>query len=166
MSYYLWIAINIIFIGVVMTYTWSIQGNYSSIILIGQLFAQIAVLFFAINLNVFFIIQVIKKAQKKKVKISLAKLLRKLMKYHVRIASIGSIFIIIHATIMLYHVGNSIGYIHPKFLSGYIAIFALSINLFAGYLRHNRASGIRRKFHLYMAFIFALFFSVHLFIPL
>lgn len=87
------------------------------------------------------------------------------MKIRIPIAIIATSLIVVHAVIMIMKEAGQIGYFHPKLIAGYIAMITLSINLFAGYLKHLRASGFRRRFHLTMALIFAVSFLVHIFIP-
>jgi hypothetical protein len=165
MPYYVWIIINVLFIIVSALYIWTFHPYDSSVILFGKLFAQLAIILFLINVNMYFIFLVIRKSKVRNVKISLSKLSRKMMKAHIPIALAGTSLIVIHAGIMLFQLGEIIGFIHPKMITGYIGMFLLSITLFAGILRHKKSSGFRRKFHLTMAMIFTGVFIFHLFLP-
>jgi hypothetical protein len=97
------------------------------------------------------------------VKIRLAKFSRYLMKWHIKIAVLGTTIIMGHASINLYGVGSLIGWGHIKLLTGYLALVMLAVTLFAGYLRHKKASGFRRKFHLITAMTFLGAVLVHMF---
>jgi hypothetical protein len=85
------------------------------------------------------------------------------MKWHIKIGVAGAIVITGHALINFNQFGPLIGYTHLKLLSGYLAISLLSVTLIAGYLRHKKASGFRRKFHLIAAMSFLVTFLLHMF---
>ena len=121
---------------------------------------------FLINVNMYFIFLVIRKSTKRNVKVTLAKIARRMMKSHITIAVTATSIILIHASIMLVQLGPILGYLHPKLVSGYVAILLLALTLVGGYRRYRKASGFRRKFHLSMALIFAVLFTIHLFLPL
>jgi hypothetical protein len=55
MSYYVWIFINVLFINVSALYIWMVRPYDSSVVLIGKLFAQFAIILFLINVNMYFI---------------------------------------------------------------------------------------------------------------
>ena len=158
-----WIAVNIFLISLSFVYIWFFRSHDSSTIVMGQVLAQIGILLFIINVNMYFILLVIRKTPQRNIKISLAKFSRKMMKWHIRIASSGTIFIVFHAWIMINTIGATLGYNHLKLVSGYMSIFSLSITLLSGYLRHKKASGYRRKFHLISAMTFAVISLFHLF---
>lgn len=159
----LWIAANLFLVVSTIFYIWFFRPHDSSTIIMGQILAQIGILLFIINVNMYFILLVIRKSPQRKVKVSLAKFSRRMMKGHIRIAVSGTILIVFHAWIMFNKIGATLGYYHLKLVSGYLAIFFLAITLFSGYLRHKKSSGYRRKFHLGSAMIFALAFLIHLF---
>jgi hypothetical protein len=166
MSYYVWIIINGLFIIGSVLYIWGVHSYDSTVILLGKLLAQLAILLFLINVNMYFIFLVIRKSKVRNVKVALSKLSRKMMRAHIPIALAGTSLIALHAGIMLFQLGEIIGFFHPKMITGYFAIFMLALTLFAGVLRHKKASGFRRKFHLTTAMIFAGVFIIHLFLPL
>jgi hypothetical protein len=128
--------------------------------------AQIAMVLFLININMYFIFLVIRKTSVRQVKIRLAKFSRVMMKWHISIAITATTIIIGHAAINLYEIAPIIGFGDLKLVSGYLAIFFLFLTLSAGYLRHKKSSGVRRKFHLTTAMLFFLVFLVHMFIPI
>ena len=166
MPYYIWILANLVFVIMTGLFIWLFQTQASSVVTIGQLLAQVSIILFLINVNMYFIFLVIRKTRVRKVKLTLAKLSRKMMKAHIPLALIGSFFILIHGVVMLINVGERIGFGHGKLVSGYFSLFLLALTLYAGYLRHKKASGFRKKFHRIMAFSFTIIFTIHLFFPL
>jgi len=165
MPYYIWIIVNALVVFGTAIYIWLVTPHPSVIVRSAQFFSQIAIILFFVNINMYFIFLVIKKSNIKKIKINLTKIARKMMKWHIYIAILGTALIIVHAQIMMTQVGGVIGYFHPKMLSGYIAFLLLAFTLWGGYRRHKKSSGFRRKFHLIMAFIFGGLFMIHLFLP-
>lgn len=166
MAHILWIAANLIFILLSTTIIWLIRPHLTFFVSLGQLFAQIAILLFLININMYFIFLVIRKSTRRKVKVTLANFSRRMMRAHIPLAISGTFLILLHAGIMLWQLTPHFGFLHPKWLTGYLAILLLSVTLFAGALRHARASGFRRRFHLILALLFGLFFLLHLLMPL
>ncbi len=159
----LWIALNLFLVVSTFVYIWFFRPHDSSTIILGQIMAQMAILLFIVNVNMYFVFLVIRKTPQRKVKISLAKFSRWMMKGHIKIAVSGAILIVIHALIMLNQFGPTLGYGHMKLLSGYLAICLLTVTLYTGFLRHKKSSGYRRKFHLASAMTFAVVFLFHLF---
>jgi hypothetical protein len=89
-----------------------------------------------------------------------------MMKWHIKIAITATTIIIGHAAINLYEIAPVIGFGELKLISGYLALALLALTLAAGYLRHKKATGFRRKFHLTTAMVFFLLFLLHMFIPI
>ncbi|MBE4907549.1 hypothetical protein IMZ08_05660 [Bacillus luteolus] len=166
MSYYAWIIINVLFVFCSGVYIWLFQQNQSLSVITGQLLAQAGILLFLVNVNMYFIFLVIRKSKIRKLRTTLAKLSRKMMKVHIPLGIVGTAFVTIHAIIMLIELGNRIGFFHGKLVSGYLSISFLMLTLFAGYLRHKKSSGFRKKFHRTTAFAFTVAFTIHLFFPL
>lgn len=166
MAYYIWIFLNALLVISTFIYIWIFRSHDSQIVTLGQVFAQIAIILFIVNVNMYFIFLVIRRTKVRKLKITLAKMSRQMMKSHIKLAIIGKILILFHGGIMFVKLGELIGYINPKMISGMLAILFLAITLFAGYLRHKKSSGFRRKFHYTTAFLFTLFFLFHLFLPI
>ncbi len=166
MSYYAWIVFNVLFVVGSGIYIWLFHDDLSVSVITGQLLAQAGILLFLVNVNMYFIFLVIRKAKIRKLRTTLAKLSRKMMKAHIPIAIVGTAFVTIHAIIMLVELGSRIGFFHGKLVSGYISILFLVITLVAGYLRHQKSSGLRKKFHRTTAFTFTVAFTIHLFLPL
>jgi len=160
----LWTFFNIALFVVSIVYIWFFRPHDSSFIITSQLLAQIGVILFLVNINMYFIFLVIRKTSIRKIKIRLAKFSRYLMKWHIKIALLGTAVIVGHASINLYEFGRLIGFNHLKLLSGYLAISLLSITLFAGYLRHKKATGFRKKFHRIAAMSFLIAFLLHMFV--
>jgi hypothetical protein len=162
----LWIAVNSILIVFSFIYIWFFRPHDSSLVIVAQLLAQMAMILFLVNINMYFIFLIIRKSSVRKVKIRLAKFSRVMMKWHISIAITATTIIIGHAAINLYEIAPVIGYGNLKLVSGYLALAVLSLTLAAGYLRHKKASGFRRKFHLITAMTFFLVFLIHMFIPI
>nr|WP_304212189.1 hypothetical protein [Fredinandcohnia onubensis] len=166
MAYFIWILLNALLVISTFIYIWIFRSHDSQIVTLGQVFAQIAIILFIVNVNMYFIFLVIRRTKVRKLKIALAKMSRKMMKSHIKLAIIGTILIVFHGGIMLVKLGELIGYTNPKMISGMLAILFLAITLFAGYLRHKKSSGFRRKFHYTTAFLFTFLFLLHLFLPI
>ncbi|WP_010282922.1 hypothetical protein [Bacillus timonensis] len=166
MAYYIWISLNAILIISTMIYIWIFRTHDSQIVTLGQIFAQIAIILFLVNVNMYFIFLVIRRTKVRKMKITLAKISRQMMKSHIKIAVVGTILIVFHGGTMLVKLGEVIGYLNPKIMSGILAILCLAVTLFAGYLRHKKSSGFRRKFHYTAAFLFTFVFLLHVFLPI
>jgi hypothetical protein len=162
----LWISVNSILIVFSFIYIWFFRHHDSNLVIVAQLLAQMAIILFLVNINMYFIFLVIRKSSVRKVKIRLAKFSRVMMKWHISIAITATTIIIGHATINLYEIAPVIGYANLKLVSGYLAILVLSVTLTAGYLRHKKSSGFRRKFHLLTAMTFFIVFIIHMFIPI
>ncbi len=156
-----WLTINII--TVLLIVLWSLyQGYDSNYILIGKIIAQAAFILFLININMYFVFLLIRKSKIRNVKVKLAQISKKMMRYHIPIAITASLLIIVHAALMiLAHVTDLW---KAKTVSGAAAIGILIILLFSGLLRRWKASGKRRKFHFTMAFVFFGFVILHVFI--
>jgi uncharacterized membrane protein len=114
----------------------------------------------------YFIFLIIRKTKKREIKIRLATISRYLMKGHIKIALFSTIFTIGHIMINIFKYGPMIGYLHIKMVMGYSSFSLLMITLIAGYQRHKKASGFRKKFHRIMAMIFTFLFLLHMFIPI
>jgi hypothetical protein len=166
MAYYIWILLNALLVISTFIYIWIFRSHDSQIVTLGQVFAQIAIILFIVNVNMYFIFLVIRRTKVRKLKITLAKISRQMMKSHIKLAIIGTILIVFHGGIMLVKLGELIGYTNPKMISGLLSILFLTITLFAGYLRHKKSSGFRRKFHYTSAFLFTFLFLLHLFLPI
>ena len=166
MPHKLWIAVNSILIVFSFIYIWFFRPHDNSLVVLAQFLAQLAMVLFLININMYFIFLVIRKSSVRQVKIRLAKFSRVMMKWHISIAITATTIIMGHAAINLYKIAPVVGYDNLKLISGYLAIFFLVLTLAAGYLRHKKSSGFRRKFHLTTAMVFFLVFLVHMFIPI
>ncbi|MEH7382316.1 hypothetical protein V7138_17785 [Bacillus sp. JJ1533] len=166
MAYYIWIFLNAVLVISTFIYIWVFRTHDSQVVILGQVFAQIAIILFIVNVNMYFIFLVIRRTKVRKLKITLAKLSRYMMKTHIQLAIIGTILIVFHGGIMLAKFGEIIGFLNPKIISGIFALFCLALTLFAGYLRHQKSSGFRRKFHYTTAFLFTFVFLIHVFPPL
>jgi hypothetical protein len=166
MPHKLWIAVNCILIVFSFIYIWFFRPHDSNLVIIAQFLAQMAMILFLVNINMYFIFLVIRKSSVRQVKIRLAKFSRVMMKWHISIAVTATTIIIGHAVINLYEIAPVVGFGDLKLVSGYLTISILLLTLSAGYLRHKKLSGFRRKFHLTTAMVFFLVFLIHMFIPI
>ena len=166
MPHKLWIAVNSNLIVFSFIYIWFFRPHDSNLVVIAQFLAQMAVILFLVNINMYFIFLVIRKSPVRQVKIRLAKFSRVMMKWHISIAVTATTIIIGHAVINLYEIAPVVGFGDLKLVSGYLTISILILTLSAGYLRHKKSSGFRRKFHLTTAMVFFLVFLIHMFIPI
>jgi hypothetical protein len=156
-----WLTVNLLTVFIIVV--WShLQGYESNSIFLSKIFAQVAFILLLINLNMYFIFLLIRKSKLRDVKIRLAKISKRMMKYHVAIAVTATVLVALHAVIMLYaHYENLF---LRKTISGAFLIGILPILLFSGLLRRRKATGKRRKFHYMMAFVFFGFLFLHIFL--
>jgi len=166
MAYYVWLVVNSLLLISSLLVIWVFRPYDSATVLAGKWFAQLAILLFFINVNMYFIFLVIRKSKARHVKVTLSKRARSMMKAHIPFALVGTSMILFHGAIMAWKLGATIGFIHPKMVTGYGSVGLLTITLLAGFLRHRKASGFRRKFHLIAAMLFACLFLIHLFWPI
>ncbi|MBP2242796.1 hypothetical protein J2Z40_003377 [Cytobacillus eiseniae] len=142
---------------------WSLYRGYeSNYILIGKIISQAAFILFLININMYFVFLLIRKSKIRKVKIQLAKISKKMMKFHIPIAITATVLIISHAAIMITAHQEQLW--KAKTITGAVAFSLLVLLLYSGLLRRWKASGKRRRFHYTMAFIFLGFVLFHVFI--
>lgn len=153
-----WLTVNIFTVIIILIWSLS-QGYENNYILISKLFSQIAFLLFLVNLNMYFVFLLIRKSTVRNVKIKLAKISKRMMKYHIAIAVTATTLILLHAIFMLiFHDLNA------KTASGALAVGILTILLYSGLLRRKKATGRRRRFHYKMAFLFFGFAFIHIFL--
>lgn len=156
-----WLLVNTITICLIVG--WSFYQGYSSYyILSAKIFSQVAFVLFLVNVNMYFVLLLIRKGKDRNVKIKLAKISKKMMKYHVAIAVTAVVLIVLHGGMMISVQVHQLQ--NPKIVSGSVAFLVLATLLFSGMLRKLKASGFRRKFHYRMAFIFFAFIFIHIFI--
>jgi predicted anti-sigma-YlaC factor YlaD len=156
----IWLVVNlIIIIGMVV---WSLLHETDGLVLqMATIFSQLAVILVLLNINMYFIFLIIRKTKKRKVKLTLAKLSRKVMKVHVPIAISAASLIILHIIFIIFSIPFDLT--KPKLLTGLLAVIGLFFTLLAGYLRSKKATGNRRKYHIMTAFIFFIVALVHIF---
>lgn len=81
---------------------------------------------------------------------------RRYIRFHAAAAIVGLGWAIAH----VYFVAPTM-MVTPKVVSGMAVFITLGIVLFTGYLRQKKASGKRRKFHRYVAFMLIFLMIVH-----
>ncbi|MFB6467784.1 hypothetical protein ACE38V_13420 [Cytobacillus sp. Hz8] len=166
MFHKLWAAANIILLFGSIIFIWIFQPHINTLTVISQFLAQIAIILFIVNLNMYFLFLLIRKTKQRTMKIRLATFSRYLMKWHIKIAISSALLIAGHVIINFMKLGRIIGYDHIKMMMGYMAFILLQVTLIAGYLRHKKASGFRKEFHRVTAMVFTVIFLIHLLIPL
>jgi hypothetical protein len=82
---------------------------------------------------------------------------RRFIRFHMPAAILGVLFVLPHAAWMAYTLPITNFYT----LTGYLTSFALAGVLFTGYLRSQKSSGKRRRYHRYLSFLFVLLLLVH-----
>lgn len=156
-----WLSTNIITVFIIIL--WSLyQGYDTSLILIGKLLSQAAFILFLININMYFVFLLIRKSKIRPMKVKLAQISKRMMKYHIPIAITATILIIGHGVIMLSAYVDSVWTL--KMIIGLFSIGVLIILLYSGLLRRWKSTGKRRKFHYIMAFVFFGCVLFHIFI--
>jgi hypothetical protein len=165
MPFILWTIINLMLLLGTFAVIWLLGEKTTFMVTTAILLGQLALLLFVVNINMHFIFKVIKTTSRRSLKILLVKISRKMMKLHVKIALIGTAFVVIHAGIQLSQSAPYVGLAHPKLVTGYVGVALLALTLFGGYQRKLRASGFRRKFHLIMALLLGLALLLHIFYP-
>ncbi|WP_174732759.1 hypothetical protein [Mesobacillus harenae] len=156
-----WLTVNLIIVLLIAGWG-AYQGFESNYVLFGKLVAQVGFVLFLINLNMYFVFLLIRKSKIRAVKVRLAKISKRMMKYHVAIAVSATALIGIHAATMLY--ANYGSLLKAKTGSGIFLSGVLGVLLFSGLLRRWKSSGPRRRFHYRMAFIFFGLLFLHIFI--
>lgn len=161
MKYRYWILGNVILVSVFTLFLWNYKmtGFLEDL---GEGVGRLATLLFLSNISMFFVFMIIKKAAKREIKIFFAKFSRKFFKTHIPFAATGTGIILIHAISMV--IKKGLYNLDLKMIFGYIGLFFLIITLTSGYVRYRRATGFRRKFHLYTGALFVLTFIIHIFI--
>ncbi|CRK83117.1 hypothetical protein [Neobacillus massiliamazoniensis] len=166
MYHRIWSVVNVLLIIGSIIYIWLFRPHDNTLIVISQFLAQIAMILFIFNVNMYFIFLIIRKTNKREVKIRLATFSRYFMKWHIKISISSTILIVGHVLINLVKIGPVIGYENIKMLMGYTSFVFLLVTLFAGYLRHKKATGFRKKFHRITAMIFTVLFLIHMLAPI
>ncbi|WP_264803954.1 hypothetical protein [Cytobacillus sp. NCCP-133] len=156
-----WLGLNILTVLLILLWSWH-QGCDSNQILLGKVLAQAAFILFLINLNMYFLFLLIRKSKIRKVKVTLAKTSKRMMKYHIAIAIPASMLILIHAVIMISVRLEDLW--QAKAVSGIATLIVLSVLIFSGMLRRRKSTGKRRKFHYMLAFLFFVFVFLHVFV--
>ena len=156
-----WIAVNVTVVVIIAVWAFS-KGYDSSYVLIGKIIAQAAFMLYLINLNMYFVFLLIRKSTIRDVKVKLAKISKKMMKYHIPFAITASLLIGVHAVIMAY-VRREDFWIW-KTGTGVLSLIILAVLLYSGLSRHRKATGRRRRFHYGMAFVFFSIVILHVFL--
>jgi drug/metabolite transporter (DMT)-like permease len=120
--------------------------------------ARIAVFYFSAAFLLYIFLYGISHLPNIRIRKSLVIFTRVYIRFHIAMAIVGTLFIVLHATLML----KAIPVTSPRAITGLLSMLSLFAVLTTGYLRKRRSSGKRRRFHRYMAFIFITFVIIHL----
>lgn len=158
---YRWLLTNGLTIMVIITVSFY-RGYDSNAVLFGKLLGQGAFVLFLLNLNMYFVFLLIRKSPVRDVKVRLARISKRMMKFHIPLAVTGTVLIAGHVVLMGYsHIDKLL---QAKTISGAMAIALLGTVLFTGYRRHKKSTGKRRKNHYTTAFLFIAVALGHIFL--
>jgi hypothetical protein len=119
--------------------------------------AGYAVYYFAAAFLLYIFLYAISHLPNIRIRKNLVRFTKIYIRFHIALAIMGTLFIMLHAALML-----SIIPIHSsKAITGFLAVIGLLAVLTTGYLRKRRSSGRRRRYHRYAAFVFIAFVIIH-----
>jgi len=128
-------AVNFVTIFIIVLWS-NLQGSDSNLILLSKILVQVAFILLLINLNMYFIFLIIRKSKRRDIKIRLAKISKRMMKYHVAIAVTASLLVLLHAGIMVYDYYENLT--EGKIISGiFLSLFYRFF--YSGTLRRKKA---------------------------
>jgi small-conductance mechanosensitive channel len=117
-----------------------------------------ALVYFAIAFMLYPFLLSISRMGKRSIRKKLVTFTRIYIRFHVATAIFGTVFIIFHAGWMVSN--NPLGSLHG--ITGIVAVLALFGVLITGYLRKQKSSGKRRRYHRYSSFLFIAAVLIHL----
>jgi hypothetical protein len=120
--------------------------------------AHFAIIYFLIAFLLYVFLYGISHLPKSRIRKKVVIFTRVFIRFHIAIAIVGAIIIVIHATLML----TIIPIESPHALTGLLTLLSLLAVLITGYLRKRKSSGKRRRYHRYMAFLFIVVLLIHL----
>jgi hypothetical protein len=119
---------------------------------------RFAIIYFLIAFLLYIFLYAISHLPKSRTRKKLVIFTRVYIRFHIAIAIVGTVIIVLHATMML----SIIPIKSPHALTGLLTLLGLLVVLITGYLRKRKSSGKRRRYHRYMAFLFMVFVIIHL----
>jgi hypothetical protein len=122
--------------------------------------AYLSLLYFFIAFILYVFLYTISHSANHAVRKKLVIFTRVYIRFHIAVGIMGTILIIIHAIYMFTFIPN----INLYAITGTLALVALLAVLITGYLRKQKSSGKRRRYHRYMAFVFIVFTLIHIFV--
>lgn len=120
--------------------------------------AHFAILYFVIAFILYGFLYAISHLPKSNRRKKLVIFTRIYIRFHIAVAIIGTLFICLHALLML----SIIPLTSPLAISGLFSLLSLLGVLVTGYLRKQKSSGRRRRYHRYTAFIFIATVIIHM----
>jgi cation transport ATPase len=120
--------------------------------------ANFAIIYFAIAFLLYLFLYGISHLPISRTRKRLVTFTRIYIRFHIAVAIVGTIFITLHATLML----SIIPITSQTAITGLLTLISLIGVLFTGFLRKRKSSGKRRRFHRYVSFLFVSFLVIHL----
>lgn len=117
-----------------------------------------AIFFFAISFVLYLLLLAIRKLPRSLLTFSLVCFTRKYIQFHLPAALIGLFWIVMHVYWLIPYASLN----HKTVTGALTLIIGLSTVFITGYLRKQKSSGKRRKFHRYASFVFIVFIVLHI----
>ncbi|MEQ6378478.1 hypothetical protein RZN22_17815 [Bacillaceae bacterium S4-13-58] len=125
----------------------------------GKQWGQLAFIYYSLAIVLYAFLFSISHMKRSLFRKKLVTFTRIFIRFHVAIAIIGTLFVLFHASTMLYLLNS----MNVTTTTGILTLLSLCGVLFTGYLRKLTSSGKRRRYHRYFAFLFFFFLIIHLF---
>lgn len=123
-------------------------------------FAVCGLMCILFNWNMHAIFSRIRNLDSRNKRIRIAKCARRIMPFHVTIGVTGLVLIVFHVLLILR--GYGLTNLSLKTVSGGIAFAGLTAILVSGYLRRKKATGKRRRAHLYLSMLLFFLMTLHI----
>lgn len=117
-----------------------------------------ALVYFAISFMLYPFLFTISRMGKRTIRNKFVTFTRIYIRFHVAAAIFGTVFIFLHAWRMITII--PLGTLHK--VTGIVSVLTLMGVLITGYLRKQKSSGKRRRYHRYSSFLFAAAVLIHL----
>lgn len=119
----------------------------------------VALFLILFNSGYYMLFRVIRKSRNRQRQIRLAKIAKRLMRYHRKIAVLSALFVILHAGQAIMEFGLTD--LRPVQWTGIGAMSVYLILLSSGWIRNQKATGRRKRAHRMMAFSALLIIMIH-----
>lgn len=128
--------------------------NYHS----SKTMAYLSLLYFFIAFILYLLLYTISHSANHSIRKRIVIFTRVYIRFHIAVGIMGTILIIIHAIYMF----SFIPITNPYAITGSLALIGLLGVLITGYLRKQKSTGKRRRYHRYMAILFIVFILIHI----